>query len=147
MEVKRATFGCELQVFGRQMLMQKRLMLLLLAVSRLWTVRAIPEAVVDSGRRAMKILESASCEERVVAALASCEMNDDERMRQAAFEITLCFMKSSKRKVSDCDKRPVDQCTAQMSQHEFEIFTYFYAHLPAICLLKREHYFKEEASR
>mmetsp|Transcript_14058 Transcript_14058/g.56594 ORF Transcript_14058/g.56594 Transcript_14058/m.56594 type:complete len:137 (+) Transcript_14058:189-599(+) len=112
---------------------------------------ALPDEVADEGRQAVLMLERVSCGGSLLEAMDSCVVIEDGKnahlLRAAALKVTECYVRGSGRKMVDCTALSPVECTGKMSSNEFQVYTYFFTHLPAICLLHHEHHFHSETQR
>ncbi|KAJ8905528.1 hypothetical protein NDN08_002035 [Rhodosorus marinus] len=112
---------------------------------------ALPDEVAEDGRQAVLMLERVSCGGSLLEAMDSCVVLEDGKnahlLRAAALKVTECYVRGSGRKMVDCAALSPVECTGNMSSNEFQVYTYFFTHLPAICLLHHEHHFHSETQR
>lgn len=107
----------------------------------------LPSEVLDAGRRASRLVERTTCREVVDLSVGMCLSMDPSTFRESALMVTRCYQENSGRMSTECEGLTTMECTKKMSSHEFEIYTYFYTHLPAMCLLGNEALFRSESVR
>mmetsp|Transcript_13236 Transcript_13236/g.40688 ORF Transcript_13236/g.40688 Transcript_13236/m.40688 type:complete len:317 (-) Transcript_13236:130-1080(-) len=107
-----------------------------------------PKEIIDAGHRAMRLVQRAECQEPLVGLMDLCEVAGSEALKETALALTICYLKAAGRKSPECDTDEARRlCTKHMSAHEFEIFTYFYTNLPAICLLEKSARYRSDTGR